>query len=127
MALVNLESLYDLVGKFGSEGGGPVGNMENQKGPAFKITGPDTTRGYYPFNIPSNSSLHGGPNEDQAGRSLVGPSYQYSYGNSTATVRPALLDLDGEIPFATHPNITINPLGNQQLPYKLFGPPGGHY
>lgn len=127
MAIQNLSSLYDLVGGFGAEGSGPVANMENQTGPPFNITGPDVVRGNYPFNIPANSQLHGGPLENQAGRSLVGPYYYHTYGNSTAVTPPALLDLDGQIPFATHPSITINPFGNQQLPYRQFGPPDGFY
>ena len=83
MAIKNLESLYDLVGGFGAEGGGPVNDMENQTGPNFSITGPGVERGAYPFSIPSNSQLHAGPNADQAGRSLLGPNYTYAYGGAT--------------------------------------------
>ena len=133
MALVNLTSKFDLVGAFGEPDGPPVGAMNVQSGPAFTITGPGgqqpVERGLYPFNIPVNSGLHAGPNADQAGRSLVGPNYQYSYGNSSADVQFSgpLYDLDGEIPFATSGEITINPFGNQQLPYNQFGPSDGFY
>ena len=121
MAIQNLSSLYDLVGGFGQADSGPVADMENQTGPSWTITGPGIGRANYPFNVPTNSELHGGPLEDQAGRSLVGPAYMHTYGNSTSVSEPALLDLDGQIPFATHPSITINPFGNQQLPYRQFG------
>lgn len=131
MAIQNLSSLYDLVGNFGEADSGPVANMANQTGPSWNITGPGGTapfvRSNYPFGVPVNSGLHAGPNADQAGRSLVGPSYAYNYDNSADAVGPALLDLDGVIPFATHPLITINPFGNQQLPYNQFGPPDGFY
>lgn len=127
MAIQNLSSLYDLVGGFGAEDSGPVANMSTQTGPAWNITGPDVVRSNYPFSIPAGSQLHGGPLENQAGRSLVGPAYYHAYGNSVSVNEPALLDLDGQIPFATHPSITINPFGNQQLPYRQFGPPDGFY
>ena len=76
MAIKNLTSLLDLV----QGQNGPVANMENQTGPNFPIVGPDVTTGAYPFNIPNGSQLHGGPLENQAGRSLVGPAYQHQYG-----------------------------------------------
>jgi len=131
MALVNLESIYDLVGSPGVAGSGPVGDMANQTGPPWNIIGPDITKGLYPFNIPAGSQLHAGPLENQAGRSLVGPDYSYNYGgaypNASGLALAALLDLNGIIPYATHPSITINPLGSQQLPYNQFGPPDGFY
>jgi len=98
MAIKNLESLYDLVGGFGAQGGGPVNDMENQTGPGFPITGPGVTRGNYPFNVPNNSQLHAGPLEDQAGRSLVGPAYTAVYGNSAFTTGPSIYDMDGVTP-----------------------------
>ena len=75
MAIKNLKSIHDLV-----QGDGPVSDMENQTGPNFPIIGPDVATGAYPFSIPNGSQLHGGPLEDQAGRSLVGPAYQHQYG-----------------------------------------------
>ena len=93
MALKDLKSIHDLV-----QGDGPVGNMEGQIGPNFPIVGPDVTRGGYPFSVPNNSQLHGGPLEDQAGRSLVGPAYQYSYGGAAAAVNPSVHDLNGITP-----------------------------
>lgn len=113
MAIKNLESLYDLVGPFGEAGGGPVSNMEKQQGPGFPIIGPDVTRGYYPFSVPNGSQLHGGPLEDQAGRSLVGPAYTGVYGGSAFTANPSVRDLDGLVP----------PWG----PYRNVGPDEGFY
>jgi hypothetical protein len=118
MALVNLTSKYDLVGSFGKPDGEPVGNMENQKGPAWSIVGPGGTafpvqKDYYPFNIPANSGLHAGPGQDQAGLSLLGPNYSYQYGNSPAIASFSIRDLDGE----------IAPWG----PYTNVGPEDGFY
>ena len=114
MAIKNLESLYDLVGPFGVAGGGPVGDMENQTGPNFPIVN-NLERGAYPFNVPVNSGLHAGPGPDQAGRSLVGPNYQFSYGGSNfiAPAQDTLddFDLEGRTP----------PL------YKNTGPTEGFY
>ena len=93
MALKDLKSIHDLV-----SGDGPVGEMANQSGPNFPIVGPDVTRGAYPFSVPNGSQLHGGPLEDQAGRSLVGPAYQYAYGSAAASVNPSTMDLDGITP-----------------------------
>ena len=84
MSLKNLRSQHDLA-----QGNRPVGEMENLTGPSFSITGPGVERGLYPFNIPAGSSLHGGPAENQAGRSLVGPAYQGIYGG---TSQPSNLD-----------------------------------
>ena len=96
MAIKNLESLYDLVG------GGPISDMENQTGPNFPIVGPGVERGAYPFSIPANSQLHAGPGVDQAGRSLLGPNYQFAYGGSSfsapASSGPDDLDLEGITP-----------------------------
>tara|TARA_R110002020_G_scaffold239820_3_gene452397 strand:+ start:2172 stop:2468 length:297 start_codon:yes stop_codon:yes gene_type:complete len=89
MAIKNLESIHDLVQD------GEVNNMESQTGPAFPIVGPDIERGLSPFNIPAGSQLHGGPLVDQAGRSLVGPSYQGIYGGVS---NPSSLDTDGVTP-----------------------------
>lgn len=111
MAIKNLESLYDLVGGFGTAGGGPVNDMENQKGPGFPIVGPGIDRDYYPFNTPNGSQLHGGPLENQAGRSLVGPAYTAVYGGSAFAAGPSILDKDGITP----------PL------YKNTGPEEGFY
>ena len=117
MAIKNLESLYDLVGAFGilGQGGGPVSDMENQTGPNFPIVGPGLERGGYPFSIPANSQLHAGPGPDQAGRSLLGPNYQFAYGGSNfiapAQSSPNDLDLEGVTP----------PL------YKNTGPEEGFY
>ena len=93
MALKDLKSIHDLV-----QGEGPVGEMANQSGPNFPVVGPDVTKGAYPFSIPNNSQLHGGPLENQAGRSLVGPAYQYAYGSAAAAVNPSTMDLDGITP-----------------------------
>ncbi len=93
MAIKDLKSIHDLV-----QGDGPVNNMESQTGPNFPIVGPDVTRGGYPFGTPNNSQLHGGPLEDQAGRSLVGPAYQYAYGGASAAINPSTQDLDGITP-----------------------------
>ena len=93
MAIKNLTSLYDLVQ--GDEA--PVASMENQTGPNFPIVGPDVALGAYPFNVPNGSQLHGGPLENQAGRSLVGPAYQGIYGGAS---QPSNLDnplTNGEI------------------------------
>jgi hypothetical protein len=115
MAIKNLESLYDLVGPFGIAGGGPVSDMENQTGPNFPIVGPGVERGAYPFSIPANSQLHAGPGADQAGRSLLGPNYQFAYGGAAfsapASSGPDDLDLEGITP----------PL------YKNTGPEEGFY
>lgn len=127
MAIQNLSSLYDLVGAMGDPESAPVANMATQTGPPWNIVGPDVVRGLYPFEIPAGSQLHGGPLENQAGRSLVGPAYYHTYGNSTSVRFPSTLDLNGVIPFATDDSITINPFGNQQLPYNQFGPPDGFY
>ena len=89
MSLKNLKSIHDLVQD------GEVNNMESQTGPAFPIVGPDIERGLSPFNIPAGSQLHGGPLVDQAGRSLVGPSYQGIYGGVS---NPSSLDTDGVTP-----------------------------
>jgi len=91
MAIKNLESLYDLVNN------GEVNNMETQTGPAFPINGPDVTRATNP-SIPAGSQLHAGPAIDQAGRSLVGPAYNYQYGNAGATINPSNHDLNGITP-----------------------------
>ena len=114
MAIKNLTSKFDLVGAFGDAAGGPVNDMENQTGPNFPIlTGLE--RGAYPFNVPVNSGLHVGPKPDQAGRSLLGPNYQYSYGGSNfiAIARDSNddYDLEGRTP----------PL------YKNTGPEEGFY
>ena len=93
MALKDLKSIHDLV-----QGDGPVGEMAGQVGPNFPIIGPDVTRGGYPFSVPNGSQLHGGPLEDQAGRSLVGPAYQYAYGSAAASVNPSTMDLNGVTP-----------------------------
>ena len=93
MALKDLKSIHDLV-----QGDGPVGEMANQTGPNFPITGPKTERGAYPFSVPNNSNLHAGPLEDQAGKSLVGSAYQYAYGGAAASVNPSTLDLNGIAP-----------------------------
>ena len=111
MSLKNLTSIHDLV----QEETAPVGDMESQTGPAFPIVGPDVERGLSPFNIPAGSQLHGGPLVDQAGRSLVGPNYQFSYGGSNfiAPAQDTLddFDLEGRTP----------PL------YKNTGPTEGFY
>lgn len=127
MAIKNLESLYDLVGNMG-EYGGPVANMEGQLGPAFPIVGPDVARGHNP-SIPGGSQLHGGPVENQAGRSLVGPAYQYQYGSAASLNEPSNIDLNGIIPdFNNDAAVTpISPLGPQQLPYNVHGPSEGFY
>ena len=91
MAIKNLTSIFDLVQGENS----PVANMENQTGPNFPIVGPGVTTGPYPFGIPNNSQLHGGPLENQAGRSLVGPAYQGIYGG---TSQPSTLDMNGVTP-----------------------------
>ena len=91
MSLKNLKSIHDLV----QGDTAPVGDMENQTGPAFSITGKDVERGLFPFNIPAGSQLHGGPLVDQAGRSLIGPAYQGVYGGVS---QPASLDMDGITP-----------------------------
>ena len=93
MALKDLSSIHDLI-----SGDGPVGDMEKQTGPNFPIVGPDITKGNYPFSVPNNSQLHGGPLENQAGRSLVGPAYQYAYGPSAASVNPSSMDINGITP-----------------------------
>lgn len=111
MAIKNLESLYDLVGGFGTAGGGPVNDMENFQGPPFSIVGPDVSRGLYPYNVPNGSQLHAGPLENQAGRSLVGPNYQYAYGGSSFIAKFSGLDKNGNTP----------PL------YKNTGPEEGFY
>lgn len=90
MSLKNLRSQHDLA-----QGNRPVGEMENLTGPSFSITGPDVERGLSPFNIPAGSQLHGGPLENQAGRSLVGPAYQGVYGGVS---EPSGLDKDGVTP-----------------------------
>lgn len=93
MALKDLKSIHDLV-----QGDGPVGEMANQTGPNFPIVGPDVTKGAYPFSTPNNSQLHGGPLENQAGRSLVGPAYQYAYGGAASSTNPSSLDKNGVTP-----------------------------
>ena len=94
MSLKNLKSIHDLV----QGDTAPVGDMENQTGPAFSIVGPDVERGLSPFSIPAGSQLHGGPLLDQAGRSLVGPNYQYAYAGSAASINPSELDINGVTP-----------------------------
>jgi len=89
MAIKNKESIFDLVQD------GEVSSMEAQTGPAFPIVGPDVERGLYPFGVPVGSQLHAGPLVDQAGRSLVGPSYQGVYGSIS---NPSGLDNDGVTP-----------------------------
>ena len=93
MSLKNLRSDHDLA-----MGNRPVGEMENQTGPAFSIVGPGIGRGLDPFNIPAGSQLHGGPAENQAGRSLVGPQYHYAYGGAATSVDPSIHDLNGATP-----------------------------
>ncbi len=93
MSLKNLTSIHDLV----QGETAPVGDMDSQTGPAFPIV-KDLERGLSPFSIPAGSQLHGGPLSDQAGRSLVGPAYQYSYGGAATAVLPSSLDADGVTP-----------------------------
>jgi hypothetical protein len=118
MAIKNLESIYDLVGSFGIAGGGPVNDMENQTGPNFPIIGGSLTsleRGAYPFSIPSNSPLHAGPGADQAGRSLLGPNYQFAYGGSAFSAPASFTDQDLDLEGITPPL------------YKNTGPEEGFY
>ncbi len=96
MAIKNLQSIFDLVGNPG-EAGGPVNNMETQTGPAFPIVDEMLNRATNP-SVPANSHLHAGQAEDQAGRSLVGPAYNYQYGGAAATVNPSNQDLNGITP-----------------------------
>ena len=95
MAIKDLSSKHDLVPE-----NGPVSNMENQTGPgrAFTIVNgtPNALKyGFYPFSVPNNSPLHGGPLEDRAGLSLVGPDYKHQYGGLSA---PSTLDNNGVTP-----------------------------
>ena len=92
MAIKNLESLFDLIQN------GEVSNMEAQTGPSFPIIGPDVERGLFPFGIPAGSQLHAGPLGNQAGRSLIGPNYQFSYGGAAFSINPSELDNNGVTP-----------------------------
>ncbi len=96
MSIKSLISIHDLV----QGETAPVADMESQTGPAFSIVGPGIGRGLDPFNIPAGSQLHGGPAENQPGRSLVGPAYQYAYGGASTSIDPSgpAFDMNGATP-----------------------------